>query len=279
MAEPSLDLGCGDGLFSFFRAGGRLDPMQDAFESMGHLESYFDNVDAFDHLDPKFTLSVVKEPGYRITCALDHKINLINKTKPLGLYRSWVEADANQPLPFLDGEFQSVFCNILYWLERPDAALREVERVLQPGGQVCLLVPNHQFMEGSFFMRQGGLAASPEYSFLSLLDRGRMAEIRHAYPAAKWELLIQGAGLEVEQRIDLLSIPLVKIWDVGLRPLFRPLLNLARSQDRDHLAPIKQDWVETLQRFLDPLQALDTVLCGQGQATFHCYRLTKGRKA
>lgn len=279
MEEPSLDLGCGDGLFSFFRAGGCLDPLMDAFESMGNLESYFENVDAFDHFDAEFGLRVVQEPKYRITCALDHKRNLLLKTKPLGLYRRWVEADANQGLPFADGEFQSVFCNILYWLEQPAVALREIERVLGPGGHACLLVPNQRFLEGSFFLQQGGAAASPEYAFLSLLDRGRMAEIRQVHPASQWESFVEGAGLQVEQRVDLLSIPLVKIWDVGLRPLFRPLLKLARGLDREHLAPIKQDWVDTLQRFMDPILALDTELCAQGQATFHCYQLLKGPRS
>ena len=275
LEEPSLDFGCGDGLFSFLRAGGRLHPDFDAFESMGHLEGYFQNQDAFDHCEEGFALPVLREPSYRITCALDHKENLLKKTRPLGLYREWFQADGNGTLPFPDGQFRSLFCNILYWLDQPGAALREFQRVLQPGGRACLFVPNPRFLEASFYLQQGGEHAPAEYAFLSLLDRGRMAEIRQLHAPAHWEALIAEAGLQVERRTDLLSIPTVQMWDVGLRPLFPPLLRMARGLDRAALAPIKAEWVDILMKFLAPLMALDGAQCAQGLATFHCYWVRK----
>ncbi len=46
--EPSLDLGCGDGIFSFVRAGGCFDITFDAFQAVGKLDHFFDKVDIFD---------------------------------------------------------------------------------------------------------------------------------------------------------------------------------------------------------------------------------------
>lgn len=279
LEEPSLDLGCGDGLFSFLRAGGQLDPGRDAFESMGHMESYFKNVDAFDHLEAGFDLPVVREPAYRITCGMDHKLNLLKKTEPLKLYREWVEGDANQPLPFTDQRFQSVFCNILYWLDQPAAVLGEIHRILKWGGQACIFLPNPRFFEASFFLNHGGPGAAPEYGFLSLLDRGRMELIQQVHPTTRWEEFIQGAGFTIERRTDTLSLPVARIWDVGLRPLFPPLLRMSRAMDWASLAPIKAEWVAILMRFLEPMVRLDAVKCLEGQGTFHCFWLAKERCA
>jgi SAM-dependent methyltransferase len=51
-------------------------------------------------------------------------------------------ADATK-LPFPDATFPSVFIrDLLHHVPEPDRALRETVRVLQPGGQLCLLEPN-----------------------------------------------------------------------------------------------------------------------------------------
>ena len=51
-------------------------------------------------------------------------------------------ADATR-LPFRDGSFPSVFIrDLLHHVPRPERALAEAVRVLEPGGQLCLLEPN-----------------------------------------------------------------------------------------------------------------------------------------
>lgn len=84
----SLDIGCGDGLFSFIRAGGRFDPGFDAFRAMTGLDRFFDNVDVFDAFDGQVNPVVAELPEYRIGCGFDHKKNLLNKAGQLGLYAS-----------------------------------------------------------------------------------------------------------------------------------------------------------------------------------------------
>ena len=41
---PIIDIGCGDGVFSFTRAGGLFDPSYDVFIHTGKLDSFFLNV-------------------------------------------------------------------------------------------------------------------------------------------------------------------------------------------------------------------------------------------
>lgn len=49
--SPSLDIGGGDGLLSFVRAGGEFDLLFDAFQSMKNMDNYFDGEDVWNHYD------------------------------------------------------------------------------------------------------------------------------------------------------------------------------------------------------------------------------------
>ena len=97
-ASPSLDLGCGDGNFSFLRAGGTFVDSFDAFKQIGNLEHFFDNADVYDYYqEPENEKDgyTCQPPSYLIDVGLDHKANLLRKAKKLNFYRDLVEADAN----------------------------------------------------------------------------------------------------------------------------------------------------------------------------------------
>lgn len=98
MASPSLDLGCGDGTFSFLRAGGEFDRGFDAFRSVTQLDQFFQNVDVFDSFDADLSVAVAGPPRYRIDVGFDHKDNLLKKAGQLGLYGLLKQGDADQAL-------------------------------------------------------------------------------------------------------------------------------------------------------------------------------------
>lgn len=154
-ASPSLDLGCGDGNFSFLRAGGTFSESFDAFMQVGNLEHFFDNADVYDYYEePGNTESargICLPPKYTIDVGLDHKATLLNKARKLNLYRELVEADANQKLPFEDESFQTVFSNIIYWLNDPLAVFREIARILKKRRYV-LRYAARSCLFGQFFL-------------------------------------------------------------------------------------------------------------------------------
>lgn len=274
--SPSLDLGCGDGIFSFIRAGGGFDRSFDAFRSMSGLDNFFQNVDVFDAYDENLQPALSRTPKYRIDWAFDHKTNLLKKAESLALYNNMKFGDANQPLPFEDASFNSVFSNIVYWLDEPSEVISEIARVLKPGGQVCLMLPNRTLPEFSFYNQLYAKTGNSKWAFLEKLDRGRFADnIRQARPHEAWAAMFARAGLRVKMHRMHLSKTTIQIWDIGLRPLFPVLLQIMDNLPPEKLSAIKLEWVATLKQFLDPLMQMDNLL-GQGEEpAFHCYILEK----
>ena len=84
---PIVDVGCGDGLFSFTRGGGELSPEYDMFVQTENLESFFDKVDIYNHFDETAISPVLTKPmAYQIDLGLDHKEALLKKAFSLGCY-------------------------------------------------------------------------------------------------------------------------------------------------------------------------------------------------
>lgn len=149
--SPSLDLGCGDGIFSFIRAGGSFGDSFDAFQAMGDLDNFFNNSDVFDAFEDSLNPIVTSPASYQIDVAFDHKINLLKKSSTLGLYKEFKHGDANKSFPFDDERFESLFSNIVYWLDDPLGVLHECARILRPEGRACLMLPDKVFPEFSFY--------------------------------------------------------------------------------------------------------------------------------
>ena len=101
------------------------------------------------------------------------------------------------------------------------------------------------------------------------------ANIRHARTQQAWEKMFNNSELKINEHVSHLSDTTVKIWDIGLRPLFPVLLKMTNSLDKENLLKIKQEWIETLREFLEPIILMDDEL-GEGLApAFHCYILEK----
>ncbi|MEW6165110.1 MAG: class I SAM-dependent methyltransferase [Pseudomonadota bacterium] len=276
MTPPSLDLGCGDGTFSFIRAGGEFDRSFDAFRSVAQLDRFFQNVDVFDSYDANMSVAVTSPPRYRIDVGFDYKDNLLKKAGQLGLYGELRQGDANRPLPFPEASFNSVFSNIVYWLDSPLSVIAEIARILRPGGRACLMLPNITLPQFSFYNRQYVQGADPRWKFLELLDRGRFSDnIRQAKSLEEWQSMFAHAGLEIERHQFHLSKLVIQAWDIGLRPLFPVLLEMANELPPEKLVAIKAKWIATMRTFIEPLLEIDRTLPGDEQPSFHCFELRK----
>jgi SAM-dependent methyltransferase len=271
LKAPMLDLGSGDGIFSFIWMGGELGPDFDAFQTVEDTAGFFQNRDIYDQVARELKPTVVTAPRRKIDVALDWKSNLLTKASWLGLYGSTVQHDANQPLPFPDASYNTIFCNIAYWIENLAGLLKEIGRVLRPGGQAILMVPNTAYQEYlvyNYWLQHG-------WEWAKKLDRGRYEQHPHVYSDAVWRKHFTDARLAVSSHTLHLSRTLVKFWDIGLRPLSPPLIRMANALDPKVRLAAKKEWIDILGELMMPLLTTDFPE-DQGKApAFHCYGLTR----
>ena len=247
--RPSIDLSCGDGIFSFLHLGGALDPAFDVFCSVTPLDSNArPSVDMFDHLEASYAPPVLLPPGARIDVGEDCKASMLAKAARLPLYERLVEHDNNAPLPFDDGEFQTTYCNSAYWVARIDAFLNELRRVTRPGGRIILQVKLDD-------MKRWTLEASHPVlgeRFLEIIG-SRF----HCWPTLTdrrtWERRFAAAGLRIESATPFVTAAHARLWDVGLRPLAPLLIRMANGLGSASRTAIKRDWVALMMDLLGPL--------------------------
>lgn len=275
----SLDLGCGDGVLSFLRAEGNFDSTFDNYQSIGDLDNFFDNCDVHDTFIEGYSPKIIKKPEYKFSTALDHKDNLLKKAEKLDFYDEFIIHDANELLPFDDESYDSIFSNIIYWLDNPNKSLSEISRILSKKGQVALMLPNVTMPEFSFYNQLYVKEQNKDYDFLKFLDRGRYSSnIKVSKSFKEWEQIINNNNLKIVDHKMHISKTIMQIWDIGLRPLFPVLLKLVNAvENKKELLEIKKEWIEIFMKFLQPIfeLELENKLNQNEKKAFHYFVLEK----
>ena len=128
----------------------------------GSLEAVLEVADALPRgraLDvpcgPGLASEALRRLGFQVTAA-----DLDEKGFAAGPEIRFERLDLDRPLPFADASFELVHCGDgIEHLENPMAALRELARVLAPGGTLLLTTPNYSSLERRLrFLLSGSLA-------------------------------------------------------------------------------------------------------------------------
>lgn len=266
LLSPSLDLGSGNGIFSFITAGGAFSLDYDWYRNVDPT-GFWDNQDIYDSyiLSPKPEW-LIRQPKYQIDSAMDAKRNLLNQAEALHFYRETIVADANLRFPFKDDTFQTIFSNILYWLHSAEFSLQEIWRVLRPGGYALLCLQDHKFKEFclSYQWRQ------QNSQVLRLLNRGRSESSYWTISYPELKALAQKFHFKVVHHSYYLSPLTLKVWDIGLRPLSPVLIKMVHKLNEQERLTIKSEWIETVRPFLIELYNLDRNSEKQGGYHFVC---------
>ena len=156
-------------------------------------------------------------------------------------------------MPFREDSFQTIFSNILYWLDSPEAPLREIRRLLRPSGRVWLCFPDPAFLRicTSYTWQDSGSR------LLRLLNRGRSENIRWTLSVPEWHGLVRRIGFKLLSDRPFLSPRTLRCWDIGLRPLFPVLLKTVQQLNEGDRLRMKEEWIQTVRPFLEELVELD----------------------
>lgn len=216
LPRPILDLGCGDGLIA-----------QALFKDDLPIEVGF---------DPWFA-QVRKAPESRA-------------------YRT-VQQAMGDAMPYPDESFNTVLSNsVLEHIPALEPVLREVARVLKPGGRLVTTVPSDAFRRLLWGYRnraaRGDNAGAEAYA--QAVDRW-LEHYRYPSPEG-WETLLQEAGLQLARAVYYIPAEVEALWDranttYGVREQGLPLYRWLASPRLRRLGyqPLVRRWVvRTLSR-------------------------------
>lgn len=254
---PSLDLSCGDGLFSFLHAGGRLDDAFDAYASVGHLDRVTTHhADMYDHVDAAYAPQVVDPPAWRISTATDLKPALLTKAARLDFYDELIQADHNLPLPLEGARYRTIYSNSAYWVQRIDVHLSEIRRLAAPDALVLMEIKLDAILDYTFAAHAETLGEP----WLRLIGRGRFETWPTMGDEPAWRSRFERAGFVVTAVQPLATRTHARMWDVGLRPIAPLLVRMTRELDAARRIEIKREWISLMLELLEPFARRDVDL-------------------
>jgi SAM-dependent methyltransferase len=259
LTHPSVDISCGDGVFTFLHRGGVFDPAFDVFTSVANLDrAGAVHADMFDCVTDEYQPAILSPPVDRIDVGADVKENMLARAQRLDFYRQLVKHDNNQPLPFEDGTFRTVYCNAAYWIAEIDRFLTELCRITSGDGRIILQVKLDSMLRYTLAECLPILGAR----FLDIIDGGRSASWPTLASRSTWESRFAAAGLSVQEATPFISPTHAHIWNVGLRPIAPLLIKMTGALTPNTRASIKREWVDLFCELLGPLCVPDLNLGG-----------------
>jgi SAM-dependent methyltransferase len=102
------------------------------------------------------TLLLAKFVGARRVCGVDFLLDRLDQARERGIETKAVDLNATTPLPFDGGMFDFVFVgDVIEHVFSPDHLLKEIVRLLRPGGYVILTTPNLASWRNRFVLLLG----------------------------------------------------------------------------------------------------------------------------
>lgn len=166
----------------------------------------------------EFALAYADEP---IDMGIDTSARDLYVASKTGKYKNLTLADARD-LPFSDNSYASVFSiSTLEHIENSDKVLKELYRVLKPGGILFLTIETDEVDKATFyrpFLKKIGLPALSNFTtrmYNSLFHRHTLL------PKQDWIKKVEKAGFRIDKSQDIISARVTKMFDI-LLPLAWP---------------------------------------------------------
>jgi ubiquinone/menaquinone biosynthesis C-methylase UbiE len=166
----------------------------------------------------EFVVAYADEP---IDMGIDNNAKDLYAASKTKKYKNLTLRDARD-LPFSDKSYASVFSiNTLEHIENSDKVLKELYRVLKPGGTLFLTLETDEFDKGTFnrpFFEKRGMHGISNF----LTKQYNSVFHRHTLLSKKeWEKKIIKAGFVIDTYRDIISTKITKMFDL-LLPLVWP---------------------------------------------------------
>ena len=254
-SKPIIDVGCGDGLFSFTTLGGRLDLGFDTFLDVANLEKVRNkNADMFDSYDKKtYIPKIIKPPSLKIEYGTDFKQNSLLKAANLDLYGKLVLHDNNEKMPFENNSLMTLYSNTPHYVNNMEFHLSELKRIIRPEGLVLLSVVTDKIKDYTL----GHYAPFLGANLAKIIDRGRLDAWKNLKSFSWWQKKLKQLDFDIVAHKGFMGKVQSYVWDIGLRPLAPHLVKMANNLDKKQRREIKGEWIAHCIDLLMPLVNLE----------------------
>lgn len=243
--SPILEIGGGDGVFSFIMHGGKF-----AFEDdrYGQTDTSIKG-DIYDIYKEELKLRITKEVSIKYDTGLDLKLSHLYKSRETGIYKNLISS-ISEKLPLQDNFYSTVFLYTFHGLFDYSQTLKEIRRVIKKDGTLLMIAVNDTVKQSficfnlhEYCKRKGWTKLS---DYLSDLDGGRYQEIGTLFSKSmqEWKELFQETGFQIEEVYSQVSSLLWKIYDTQTRPFLKFMIRMNQILKNIHLKKlIKFLWV------------------------------------
>lgn len=244
--EEYLEVGSGDGMFSFIMHGGSFPLSIDRYL----LTDTKISGDIYDY-HKENVLKTKNQPSKpKLTCCFDAKESHLRKVREIG-YAKYSSIVSYEKLPVRDCGQQFIFCYTPHGLKDHGDAIREIARVLDHGGRLIILVYDKSFTQDFVTYRIGRSMKGSIGRYFRNLDSGRYDEITAmSRSKPEWKALFDDCGLLVENMESGLSGLAWRVYDIQTRPILKPLIDIFGLLPTYLRTPLKCIWMIILYPFL-----------------------------
>ncbi len=242
--EPSLDIGCGDGVFSSIFLGTEYD---EKFDISFGLKN--EGKDLFDHYEKGSFERVIRvQPKRQFDIGIDIKESLVQKAAETGGYKTTRVDDGVFLKTIPSDSIGSVWSNVIKNFDNIEEAISNVYRVLKSDGFIVAQLPLPSMLNNFFYYSQFVEEKDPERKrHLWKMSRGEPAYHPRYLTTNEWRDLFIGQGFrDVEVVGYVVNRYILKMWDTGFRLFVRELADFSKFLNRvDALPSIKKlvvDW-------------------------------------
>lgn len=230
--NPSIDIACGNGLFSFVAHGGKLDNNSDAFQ-LNIKNGFHENKDIYNQ-EWKIKPMIKKTSNHIFDVGVDHKEKLLSNASLLQNYKRTLHHDMSKTFP-LKEKFDTIFSNSLYWMPDIDFVLTEIQKICS--GKVILFCPDEKFKR-----------EQKPYLWWKYLDRGISQNVKHYYSFEQWKKIFKQNGFDISKHVSYLTPELAEFFRYGTR-LYSPYM--IESMNRDIKKKVVSDMIPFVESWID----------------------------
>jgi len=242
--QKILDVSCGDGVFTFIALGGKLDLSFDSYKSIKNKKRSA-KFDAYDHYDKNFRVKVLKKPDYKIDTGTDWKLNLLKKSRQLRFYKKLLLHNNEKKLTLNDNLFDLVYSNSAYWVKNIKQHLIDMKRITRHNGYIYLHVKFKDTYLATLVKNQTKINFGTKFE--KIIDGGRYETWKGLKTKKEFDKILKDiSGLKVVSYKPLYGDIIMLIWDIGFRPLFKPLFEMSKSLNKSKYIKVKTEWIKIL---------------------------------